>query len=130
MKAINNEIEQNKAQYDLDRQTAKISDLSSGYVSKYEFLTGKDVLPEKDFLEKAATKKIFKYLPFDKELKAQTGIAKKNQNLNDTYKFDKIIKKEKPTLQNYNKSGLIYRKNYSLSKYYHDVRKFDNLSLK
>ena len=53
MKAINNKMEQNKAQYDLDRQTAKISALSSGNVSKYKFLTAKDLLPEKDFLEKA-----------------------------------------------------------------------------
>ena len=37
IKAINNKIEQNKAQYDLDRQTAKISALSSGDISKYEF---------------------------------------------------------------------------------------------
>ena len=37
IKAINNKIEQNKAQYNLDRQTAKISILSSGNVSKYEF---------------------------------------------------------------------------------------------
>ena len=35
MKAINNKIEQNKAQYDLDRQTAKISALSSRNISKY-----------------------------------------------------------------------------------------------
>ena len=47
IKAINNKIKQNKAQCDLDRQTAKISALSPGNVSKYEFLTGKDVLPEK-----------------------------------------------------------------------------------
>ena len=31
----------------LDRQTAVISDLSSGNLNKYEFLAGKDVLPEK-----------------------------------------------------------------------------------
>ena len=31
-----------------------ISASSSGNVSKYKFLTGKDVLPEKDLLEKAA----------------------------------------------------------------------------
>ena len=37
IKAINNKINQNKAQYNLDRQTAKISILSSGNVSKYEF---------------------------------------------------------------------------------------------
>ena len=41
IKAINNRIEQNKGQHDLDRQTAKISALSSENVSKYEFLTGK-----------------------------------------------------------------------------------------
>ena len=58
IKTINDKIEQNKAQYNLDRQTAKISALSSGDVSKYEFLTGKDVLSEKDLLEKAANEKV------------------------------------------------------------------------
>ena len=55
LKTINNIIEQNRAQYDLDWQTAKILALSSGNVGKYEFLTGEDVLPEKELLEKAAT---------------------------------------------------------------------------
>ena len=41
-----------------------------------EFLNGKDVLPEKDFLGKAATRKRFEYSPLRKELQAQTGIAK------------------------------------------------------
>ena len=53
IKAINNKIEQNKAQYDLDRQTAKNSALSSGNVSKYEFLTDKDVLSEKRLVRKS-----------------------------------------------------------------------------
>ena len=55
IKTINNIIDQNRAQYDWDRQTAKILALSSGNVGKYEFLTGEDVLPEKQLLEKAAT---------------------------------------------------------------------------
>ena len=42
IKPFNKKIKQNKAQYDLDRQTAKISALSSGNVSKYEFWTSKD----------------------------------------------------------------------------------------
>ena len=46
IKAINNKIEQNKAQYDLDRHTAKISALSSGNVSK-------DVLPEEKLARKS-----------------------------------------------------------------------------
>ena len=46
IKTINNKIQQNKVQYDLDRQTAEISSLSWGNISKYEFLTGRVVLPE------------------------------------------------------------------------------------
>ena len=69
IKTTDIKIEQNKAQYNLDRQTAKISALSSGNVSKYEFLTSKDVLPEKYLLEKAATMKRFEYSPLGKELK-------------------------------------------------------------
>ena len=52
IKPINNKIQQNKAQYNLDRQTAKIFALSSGTVSKYEFLPGKDVLPENNLARK------------------------------------------------------------------------------
>ena len=36
-----------KVQYDLDRDTGKISTLSSGNVSKDQFLTKEDVLLEK-----------------------------------------------------------------------------------
>ena len=61
MKALNNRTEQNKAQYNLDRQTAKISALSSGSISKYEFLNRKGVLSEKDLLEKATALKRFEY---------------------------------------------------------------------
>ena len=47
IKAVNSKVEQNKAQYNLDRQTAKISALSSGNVSKNKYLIGKDILPKK-----------------------------------------------------------------------------------
>ena len=76
IKTIDKKIEQNIAQYDLDRQTAKVLVLSSGNVTKYEFLTSKDVLAEKYLLQKAATMKRFEYSPLDKELKAQIDIAK------------------------------------------------------
>ena len=73
----------NKAQYDLYRQTAKMSTLSSGNVSKYEVLNDKYVLSVNNWLEKAAIIKIFEYLLLGKELKVQTDIAK------DQYKFFK-----------------------------------------
>ena len=47
IKTIDNKIQKNKAQYNLDRKTAKISALLSGNFGKYEFLAGKDILPEK-----------------------------------------------------------------------------------
>ena len=47
---------------------------------------------KKDLLQKIAVRKRFKYLLLDKELKAQTDIAKKQyQKLGNTYEFDKII---------------------------------------
>ena len=55
-KTIDNKIEQNKAQQNLDRQTAKISALSSGNISNNEFLTGKNVLPEVDLLKQTIWK--------------------------------------------------------------------------
>ena len=44
IKAIDNKTEQNKAQYDLDRQSFNISALSLGNISKYEFLTENDFI--------------------------------------------------------------------------------------
>ena len=40
-------------------------------ISKHKFLMGKDVLPEKDLLEKDATMNRFEYSPQGKKLKAQ-----------------------------------------------------------
>ena len=61
IKTIDKKIEQNKAQYNLDRQTVMVSALSSGNVGKYEFLAGQDILPEKELLEKTGTIKRFEY---------------------------------------------------------------------
>ena len=59
------------------------------FCAVYEFLTGKDVLPKKDLLEKTATIKRFEYSPLGKELKAQTDIAKKQyQTLDIIYESD------------------------------------------
>ena len=48
IKTIDNKIEQNKAHYSLDKQTAKVSALLLGNISKYEYLIGKDISPRKD----------------------------------------------------------------------------------
>ena len=46
-------IRANKAQYDLDRQTAKISGLSSDELAKYEYLNGEDLGYKPDVVQKA-----------------------------------------------------------------------------
>ena len=93
-------------------------------------MSGKDVLPEKDLLRKAATITIFEYSPLGKELNAQTDIAKKQyQKLDNTCDFIEIIEKQKATLENYSKSDLTCNSNYSCYKYYRDSKKFDNYSL-
>ena len=44
MITINDKIRDEKLQYDINRQAAKISALSSGKIHKYEYLTGEDLL--------------------------------------------------------------------------------------
>ena len=42
---INDQIRDEKLQYDINRKTAKISALLSGTIKKYEYLTSEDILP-------------------------------------------------------------------------------------
>ena len=42
---INEQIRDEKLQYDINRETAKRSALSSGKINKYEYLTGEEILP-------------------------------------------------------------------------------------
>ena len=42
---INDQIMDEKLQYDINREAAKIAVLSSGKFYKYEYLTGEDILP-------------------------------------------------------------------------------------
>ena len=68
---INNRIKDERFQYDINREAAKISVLSSGKIYKYEYLTGEDILPSNNqqIIEQAR----FTYSPlgkaFDKQIK-------------------------------------------------------------
>ena len=42
---INDQNRDEKLQYDINREAAKISALSSGKIHKYEYFTGEDILP-------------------------------------------------------------------------------------
>ena len=42
---IDDQIRDEKLQYDINRETAKISVLSSGKIDEYEYLVGEEILP-------------------------------------------------------------------------------------
>ena len=42
---IHDQIKNEKMQYDINREVAKMSALSSGQINKYDYLTGEEILP-------------------------------------------------------------------------------------
>ena len=68
--AINDQIRDKKLQYDINREAAKISTLSSGKIHKYQYLTGEDILPsyQQQIIEQAK----FTYSPLGKASEKQT----------------------------------------------------------
>ena len=66
---INDQIRDQKLQYDINREAAKISALSSGKIRKYEYLTGEDILPsnQQQVIEQAK----FTYSPLGKAFEKQ-----------------------------------------------------------
>ena len=64
IKILNRKIKQNEVQYDLYREAAKISALSSKNLDKYEYLTGEDLGLKPSTVEKAK----FEYSPLGMSL--------------------------------------------------------------
>ena len=66
---INDQIRDEKLQYDINREAAKILALSSGKIHKYEYLTGEDILPsnQQQMIEQAK----FTYSPLGKAFEKQ-----------------------------------------------------------
>ena len=66
---INDQTRDEKLQYDINREVAKISALSSGKIHEYEYLTGEDVLPsnQQQIIEQAE----FTYSPLGKAFEKQ-----------------------------------------------------------
>ena len=76
---IDDQIEDGKLQYDLNREAAKISALSSDKINKYEYLIGEDISPsnQKQIIEQAK----FTYFPLGKASEKQTkAIEIKDKN--------------------------------------------------
>ena len=92
---INDQIRDEKLQYDINREAAKILALSSGKIHIYEYLTGEDILPsnQQQIIEQAK----FTYSPLGKAFEKQIKIIKdQGQKQVDALENLKPIEKTKP----------------------------------
>ena len=83
-KILDDKIKASKTQYDLDREAAKISALSSGELEKYEYSTSEDLGYKPDVTQKAK----FEYSPLAKifnkgldESDKKEGVLKRLKNI-------------------------------------------------
>ena len=91
---IDDQIKDKKLQYNINREAAKISAISSGEIRKYEYLTGKDILPfnQQQIIEQAK----FTYSPvgeaFEQQIKTIKDQGEKQvealNNLNEDNKLE------------------------------------------
>ena len=114
---IEDQIKDKKLQYEINREAAKISALSSGKIDKYEYLTGEEILPpnQQQIIQQAK----FAYSPLGKALekqiktiedqgKKQVKAIQDNKQLvninKDDYKDKLLLSKERETNKDiYNK---------------------------
>ena len=103
---IDDQIRNENLHYDLNREAAKISALSSGKTDRYEYLTGEDVLPsnQQQIIEQAK----FTYSPlgkvFEKETKTIEDQGKKQVDALESLKPKPIEDKS----NNLSKAAIIF----------------------
>ena len=87
---IDDQIKDERLQYNINREAAKISALSSCKIHKYEYLTGEDILPSnhQQIIEQAK----FTYSPlgeaFEKQTKTIEDQGEKQVKALNTFKSD------------------------------------------
>ena len=116
---IEDQIKDEKLQYDINREAAKISALSSGKLDKYEYLTGEEILPsnQQQIIQQAK----FNYSPLGKALekqiktiedqgKKQVKAIEDNKQLvnkDDDYKDKLLLSREEKSLKIFTIKDLI-----------------------
>ena len=109
---IEDQIKDEKLQYDINREAAKISALSSGKIDKYEYLTGEEILPsnQQQIIQQAK----FNYSPLGNALqkqiktiedqgKKQVKAIQDNKqivNKDDDYKDKLLLSRERQIFKN------------------------------
>ena len=97
VKILDDKVRANKDQYELDREAAKISALSSGELEKYDYLTSEDLGYKPDVIHKAK----FEYSPLGKVF---------NKGLDESDKKEGLLKRLK-NIEGKNEQQLLAIKN-------------------
>ena len=98
---INDQIRDEKLQYDINREAAKIPALWSGKIHKYEYLTGEDTLPSNQQQIIEQTK--FTYFPLGKAFEKQIKtIEDQEQKQIKALEDLKLKEQTKPNEDKYN----------------------------
>ena len=96
---IDDQIRDEKLQYDINREAAKISSLSSGKIHKYEYLNSEDILPSTN--QQIIEQVRFTYSPlrkaFEKQIKTVRDQGKKQVDALENLK----LKEETKTIKKY-----------------------------
>ena len=107
---INDKIRDEKPQYNINIEAAKISVLSSGKIHKYEYLTGEDILPsnQQEIIEQAK----FTYSPlgkaFEKQIKTIEDQGKKQVNALENLKPKEQTKPIQDKSNNQSKAAITF----------------------
>ena len=133
---INDQIKDEKLQYNFIREAAKISALSSGKIHKYEYLTGEDILPsnQQEIIEQAK----FTYSPlgkaFEKQIKTIEDQGEKQIDALENLKPKEQAKPIEDKSNNQPKATIIFNelidKRKKLISELHDSVDYNNLKFK
>ena len=122
---IEDQIKDEKLQYDINREAGKISALSSGKIGKYEYLTGEEILPsnQQQIIEDQGKKQVDvleSLNPSDKQLPSiRDFISKERLNSEIVNEIERIEEEERKV----DISKMIYKASNAT----YDVRKFKTI---
>ena len=83
---INDQIRDGKLQYDINREAAKVSALSSGKIHKYEYITGEDISNQQQIIEQAKFTYSLLRQAFEKQIKIVEDHGQKQVNTLESLK--------------------------------------------
>ena len=130
---INGQIRDEKRQYDINRETAKISALSSGKIHKYEYITGEDILPsnQQQIIEQARFTYSDLEKAFEKQIKTIEDQGEKQVDALESLKPKEQKKPIEDKSNNKSKTAIIFddliSKRKKIMKELHDSVDYNNL---